>query len=702
MTGNDQLKQLDPSKQLDAGRGQTGNKILALLAAAVMISQWMIGFPTPTHATSPRLQNRVAPFSLPGSDGSAVAFSTDPSVKFHVLCFLGTECPLARIYGPRLVAMSDAFSPRGVQFIGINSNIQDSMQELQAYANDYGITFPIAKDYDRRVAVQAGATRTPEVFVIDRAGLVRYCGRIDDQYEPGIARSSATQHDLRDAIEALLSDQPVPTPQTTAMGCLIALPRTVADDPESHSKITYCDQVSRVLQRHCIECHREGQIGPFSLEQYDDVIGWADMSLEVIDQQRMPPWHANPEHGSFSNSRHMSDEDKQTLVDWVDAGMPYGDANELPPPISFVEGWQLPQSPDQIVTMSDTPFAVPADGTVEYQYFVVDPGFREDRWIRAAEVVPGNRAVVHHSIAFTRPPDGADVRDIGFLAAYVPGQRPNALPPGYAQRVRAGSKIVFQLHYTPNGKPSEDLTRIGLVFADPSEVTHEVFVLGGVEQEFEIPPGVADHAVQAEIAGFPKNGSLLSITPHMHLRGKSFRFSAQTKSGNETLLDVPAYDFNWQHNYSLSQPLPLDDVERLSFTAVFDNSADNPTNPDPSEYVTWGDQTWQEMAVTFVAVAKPRHPPENGTMSKHATSKQVSGKPQPLADRQHAWEEQASQFADQYITRFDSDGDGVLSKHELPDSVRMFGFRSFDHDRDGSIDREEIRAEKLQRLKRSR
>lgn len=689
MTSNDLTTRLAPQNWCSVNRRPASLR-------AALISLVLLAFVSADAVAAPNgLQNHVDPFSLPGSDGTAVSLSTDPTVSLHVLCFLGTECPLARIYGPRLDALANQYAERGVQFIGINSNIQDSMDELRRYVKDHRLTFPVAKDYDRRVAIQSGATRTPEVFVIDRSGMVRYSGRIDDQYEPGIARKQATQHDLQDAIDALLANKPVPNPKTTAMGCLIALPRNTSTDSES--KVTYCDQVSRVLQNHCVECHRADEIGPFSLEDYDDVIGWADMSLEVIGQHRMPPWHADPKHGSFANSRHMPEQDKQILVDWVDAGMPYGDARKLPPAREYVAGWQLSEPPDQIVTMNDTPFHVPATGTVEYQYFVVDPGFTEDKWIRAAEVVPGNRSVVHHSIAFVRPPDGADFRDIGFLSAYVPGQRPSELPTGYAQRVRAGSKLVFQMHYTPTGKAAEDVTRIGLLFADPNEVTHEVFVLGGVEQEFEIPPGAANHAVEGDIGGFPKNGTLLSITPHMHLRGKAFRFVAQTKSGEQTLLDVPNYDFNWQHNYVLSEPLPLGNVNQLSFTAVFDNSADNPTNPDPSEFVTWGDQTWQEMAVTFVAVAKPLGPQANRRETADDAAKQKR-----LHEQQKKNEQEATQFAERYIKRFDSDDDGVLTKHELPDSVRMFSFRSFDHDGDGQISHEEIRVESLSRLQRSR
>ncbi len=641
---------------------------------------------------SPLAASRVADFSLPTTQGPAVSLSRDPSVKLHVLCFLGTECPLARIYGPRLQRMSAELADRGVEFIGINSNVQDSMEDLKEYVSQHGISFPVAKDYDRRVALQAGATRTPEVFVIDRSGAIRYQGRIDDQYQVGIARSSANQHDLAVAIEELLAGQTVSEPRTTAVGCLIALPR----EPSSKSDVTFCDQVSRILQEHCVECHRSGEIGPFALDDYDEVIGWADMSMEVIDQGRMPPWHASPEHGSFANSRYMSEEDKETLRRWIAAGMPYGDAAQLPAKRDFVEGWRLPREPDQILEMSDKPFSIPADGTVEYQYFVVDPGFDEDKWIRASQVIPGNSRVVHHCIAFTRPPDGTEFRDIGLLSAYVPGQVRGELPEGYAQRVPAGSRIVFQMHYTPTGKPEQDITRLGLVFAEPEEVTHEVYTMGGIEQEFEIPPGASDHRVDGNIQRFPKNGTLLSVMPHMHLRGKSFEFRIESKGDKSVLLDVPAYDFNWQHNYELTSPLPLDQVDRLAFSVIFDNSADNPNNPDPSEYVTWGDQTWQEMAVTFVGVARPRHPEQPASPREPNEEDRRRG-----AEQRAAWDRSADSFAKDYIARFDTNGDQHLTSQELPHSVRIFSFWNFDHDHDARLSHDEIKAEAFSRLQRS-
>ncbi len=688
---------------------QMFSTVFRVAAVTILVAASLPCLASDPVAADHRIETPTRNFSLPATDHSIATLSRDPSVKFHVLCFVGTECPLARLYGSRLEKMFVEFAPQGVQFIGINSNIQDSMDELRKYVNEHALTFPVAKDYDRRVALDFGATRTPEVFVIDRSGVIRYRGRIDDQYEPGVKRDRATKHDLRDALQSLVAGEGVVTSSTDAVGCLIALPRGIS----AISNVTYCNQIARVFQSHCIECHREGEIGPFSLEQYEDAVGWADMSLEVIDQGRMPPWHASDNHAELANARAMPGEDKELIRQWVESGLAYGNPTELPPSVEYVSGWRLPRMPDQILKMSEIPFEVPAGGTVEYQYYVVDPGFKEDKWVHAAQVIPGNASVVHHCIAFTRPPDGADFRDIGLLAAYVPGQVRRGFPEGFAQRVPAGSRIVFQMHYTPTGKTETDLTRIGLVFSDPDEVTHEVFALGGVEQEFEIPPGASNYQVDGDISWFPRDGMLLSVMPHMHLRGKSYRFEIESDGQTETLLEVPRYDFNWQHNYELSTPLMLEKIDRLGFSAIFDNSDQNPFNPDPTEHVTWGDQTWQEMAVTFISVAIPRDaaqldsdPGDNGGASSASagdtpSDQQPSEIQRHAASKQAARESKAEEFATRYIERFDANGDGYIASHELPHSVRLFAFWSFDHNGDSQISRDEIKAESLWRLPES-
>ena len=294
------------------------------------------------------------------------------------------------------------------------------------------------------------------------------------------------------------------------------------------------------------------------------------------------------------------------IRDWVEQGMPHGDADQLPTPVKFASGWQLSREPDRVIAMRDRPFTVPADGTVEYQYFVVDPKFEEDVWVSQAEVIPGNRSIVHHSIVFIRPPDGTRFRGIGWLGAYVPGQRMPATNPQLARKIPAGSRLVFQQHYTPNGTAQSDITKVGLVFADEAEVTQERLTLTAMNQGFELKPKSAGQVVKASVRQLPSRGTLLGISPHMHYRGNQFTATMSTKDETEPLLKVPAYDFNWQHNYEFAEPLELNTIDKIETRFVFDNSRDNPFNPDPSSYVTWGDQTWEEMAIAFFDVAVPR------------------------------------------------------------------------------------------------
>ncbi|MGI9471044.1 MAG: redoxin domain-containing protein, partial [Rubripirellula sp.] len=427
--------------------------------------------------------------------------------------------------------------------------------------------------------------------------------------------------------------------------------------------------------------------------------------------------HAESDVSVFSNARNMSPEDKETLRDWVEAGMPYGNAKDQPPAQSYVDGWRLPEKPDLVVKLYDQElsaeqaftfpecFHIPAHGEVDYQYFVVDPQFTEDTWIRAAQVRPGNTAVVHHCIVFTRPPDGTDFRNIGFLAAYVPGQSQGALPEGYAQKVPAGSLLVFQMHYTPTGKPETDNTSLGLLFADRKEVTHEVAVYGGINHEFEIEPG-ALKTVEGTVDGYPRNGLLLSVTPHMHLRGKSYSFELQYDDRSAQLLNVPAYDFNWQHNYELAAPLPLRNVRQMKFKATFDNSADNPFNPNPNDYVFWGDQTWQEMAVTFVTVAEPlsKSQGKGATADQLGDSKaKVEGnarRREAAKQREAEIDDKATQYADKYMERLDSNQDGYVSEREMPNAVRVRGHWSLDSNQDWQLSHDEIKAEAVWRFRR--
>lgn len=614
-------------------------------------------------------------FRLPTTTGEIVELTQKPEHKATVVCFLGAECPLARLYGPKLNQLQAAYQSKGVRLIGVNSNRQDSLEDVKDYVKRYEIQFPVAKDYGNAVADQFQALRTPEVFVLDKSLKICYRGRIDNQYLPGISRAETTSHDLTNALDQVLSGKPVKVSRTEPNGCFIGrVKKTVGK-----TSLTFCKEVSDVLNRHCVECHRKGEIGPFSLTDYDEVRGWADTILETIDDGRMPPWHASPKYGKYANARFMSDADKKILRDWVGGGMPFGDVNDLPKPPEFRDGWHLPQVPEAVYEMRKRPFIVPKEGVVEYQYFVVDPGFKEDKWVTGAQVLPGNRSVVHHAIVFIRPPDGSDFRGIGWLTAYVPGQRINMLPAGRGRRIPAGSKLVFQMHYTPTGSVEEDLSKVGLLFSKEEEITHEVFTLIGIDQEFEIPPHAKDFPVTAKVRHIPPEAELLAIAPHMHLRGKSFRLFMKQKDESKILLDVPHYDFNWQHIYELSQPMKLDKIDELKFTVKFDNSEQNPFNPDPSEYVTWGDQTWEEMAIAFFEIAEPR------------VKKTVKAKPDKKKTESEAQRKQrVEKFVAEFIQRFDKNSDGHVDLEELPLSTKRFGFRRLDQNGDERLQKNEI------------
>ncbi len=627
----------------------------------------------------------VEEFRLNDSRGKEHSLAEFESEKIVVIAFLGTECPLAKLYGPRLETLADEFAADGVAFIGINSNTHDSNSEIAAYVQRHGIGFPVLKDLGNRVADTLDAKRTPEVFVLDTQRIVRYRGRIDDQYGVGYIRDEPTRDDLREAIVELLAGKTISKPVTEAVGCHIGRVKS----PDETASVTYSNQVSRIFQRHCVECHRPGEIAPFSLTSYDEVVGWADTIAEVIEDQRMPPWHADARHGRFKNERLMTDEEKRNVYEWVASGAPHGDPKQLPEQIEYVTGWRLSREPDAIVEMRERPYVVPAEGTVEYQYFIVDPGFSEDKWVRGAEVLPGNRSVVHHAIVFVRAPEQSSHGSLGWLTAYVPGQSTFELPSHQARFVPAGSKFVFQMHYTPTGSPEEDVTRVGLLFSDADDVTEELVTLVAINHDFEIPPHVQNFPIQASRSDFPSGAKLQAIAPHMHVRGRAFHVEAvdaNQPDQTQVLLDVPHYDFNWQHAYALAEPLPLTKDLRLNCTALFDNSAKNLVNPDPSLTVRWGDQTWEEMMIAFLEVSIP----------VDHTSRNPRNVPQPLTASQQS---SAERTAAELIKRFDQDNDGVVRRDETPKAFAAFAFGRIDTNGDKTITPDEALNASLQSVR---
>ncbi len=549
----------------------------------------------PSLAIANDFQEVLDSSRLTNNYGKEVALRELSDKPIVVLAFLGTECPLAKLYGPRLNDIQQEFADRGVAIIGISSNKQDSLTELTAFVNRHQISYPILKDVGNRLADAFKATRTPEVFVLDSERKLRYHGRIDDQYGVGYARETTIRSDLTVAIEELLAGKPVSTPETKAIGCIIGRVKEV----EPTGEVTFTKHIAPVLNARCIQCHREGEIGPFTLTSYEDVLGWEETILEVIADNRMPPWHANPEYGHFANDARLSEDEKDLLATWVANGMPEGDPADLPEPPKFVEGWRIPE-PDQIFKMDAQPFQVPAQGVVDYQRFVVDPGWDEDKYIYAAEARPDNRRVVHHILVYVIPP-GATRTDLeNVLVGYAPGSLPVRLENGIALKIPAKSKFVFEMHYTPNGSSEKDLSYVGVCFIDKQDVKQEIQGRIAATNRFAIPPGDPNYEVTARPYRSPKDELLLSMTPHMHLRGKAFRYQAIYPNGSsEILLDVPNYDFNWQLKYILAEPKLLPAGTQIICSATYDNSEQNLVNPDPTREVRWGDQSWDEMMIGF-------------------------------------------------------------------------------------------------------
>ena len=388
----------------------------------------------------------------------------------------------------------------------------------------------------------------------------------------------------------------------------------------SMSAPTFTKDVAPILQKKCQTCHRAGEAAPFPLLTYEQVRPWASSIKLVVQQKIMPPWFADPGYGHFSNDRALTAKEISTLVAWANAGAPEGDPKDAPAPASFVEGWGIPK-PDKIFELPRA-FAVPASGMVEYQYVIFPTGFTEDKWVQMAEARPTERSVVHHIIAYVRepgsnyfkgqktgvffeaPPPKSDEKTdrsalpSDFLVGYAPGQPAEILSPGQAKLIKAGSDIVLEVHYTPTGKATTDRTRVGMVFAKepPKE---RVLTLSASNGTFKIPPGDPNHRVNASFEVL-RDVKLASLHPHMHMRGKDFEYRLVFPNGEtRTILRVPAYNWRWQLWYNLAEPIALPKGTKIECTAHFDNSPNNPENPDPTKTIIWGQQNWDEMMVGF-------------------------------------------------------------------------------------------------------
>lgn len=361
---------------------------------------------------------------------------------------------------------------------------------------------------------------------------------------------------------------------------------------------TFHKDIEPILQSRCQGCHRPGEIGPMSFLTYEATRPWAKAIRAAVLTGKMPPWTPDPKYGKFMNDLSLAPGDKEKIAAWIDAGAPEGKPADAPPAKKFAEGWQIPQ-PDAVIEMPE-PFDVPATGAIEYQYVRVPTHFTEDKWVQMAEVRPSNRAVVHHAIVVAESPEYRGREE--YLGGYGPGMLAQIWKPGQARLVRAGSTLIFQMHYATNGKPAADRTKIGLIFAK-GPVTEKIIAMQSMPPGLAIPPGAANFRVNG-VAMVPQDAKLVALRPHAHLRAKSFQMRAVYPNGeSEILLDIPKFDFNWQPYYYLETPKSLPRGTRIESTAYYDNSANNPFNPDPTATVFWGPQTWDEMMIGWFDIA---------------------------------------------------------------------------------------------------
>jgi mono/diheme cytochrome c family protein len=546
-----------------------------------------------------------------------------------VLVVRDTGCPVSGRYGPRLARLEEAYRERGVRFVYLNLGPHESRESMLDEVETFGFAGPYVHDPEGRFGHALRIRATTEVVVLDPSLTLVYRGAIDDQYGIQFTRPQVRERWLEPALDAVLAGTVPDVRWTEVPGCLLGFddePAPASDDaghgprhegganagvrvphPASANgsaalrspAVTYHNRVSRILQENCVACHRDGGIAPFSLERYENANAYRHMIQYVVQERIMPPWYADPAYGRWANDRSLRDEDRRALTAWVENGAPEGNPAEAAAPRRWVHGWNIGE-PDAVFELP-RPVTIPAEGVVPYQYLAVETDFEEDRWIRKIEIRPTAPEVTHHVIVFLEEPGQPRARDggvQGFFAATAPGAVGVDFGESRGKRLPAGSTLVFQLHYTPNGREVQDRSQIGFVFHDETPEI-EVETRSSFNVRFRIPP----HAENFPVSGdhvFQADGEILAFFPHTHVRGVAFRYELIRAGGpTEIVLDVPNYNFDWQLTYQAAEPIRVHRGDTLRATAWYDNSENNPANPDPTAEVRFGEQTWDEMMLGY-------------------------------------------------------------------------------------------------------
>lgn len=559
----------------------------------------------PPTTSKPAIGDKLAAFSfkdiryLPRSLNDLASPKDPVKTRAFVLVFTNTTCPLVQKYLPRLKELDAEYRDRGIKVVAVNVGVSDSIVAMAAQAVNHEAGFPFVKDRDGSCVRACGVERTPEVVLIDAEHHLRYRGRIDDQYRLSGAAPSATRTELKNAIESLLNDRPIEVSETPVDGCRI----TLSARNSSPTPVTYHEHVAPLIRQHCANCHRPNTAAPFSLTTYQEVADHAAMIAEVVAEQRMPPWYASEEFGSFTNCRKLADRDRDKIVAWAESGVPSGTeppTNETPTDDvaankESAEPVWLMGKPDLVIEIPGA-YSVPADGYVDYIYTPLPHLFLNDCWIQGAEVLPDNPRVVHHCNLGSATIGGQP----RLITGYVPGVGPMVLSEHVAVKLDRGAMLGIQLHLTTTGKPEKCRIKIGFRFAR-NRIQQELRYLEIANYNFTIPPFAPFHEVSSSRT-LSHDATIYGMFAHMHVRGRDITFRAYPPQGDpETLLVIPNYSFDWQMPYELrrgARKFPAG--TRFECKAHYDNSTFNPFNPDPAATVREGQQTFQEMMYGYV------------------------------------------------------------------------------------------------------
>jgi peroxiredoxin len=557
------------------------------------------------------VQEAAPDFSLQDLDGKTWSLSArKDKARAVVLLFVGIECPRARAAEPRLADLALRTAAEGAVFVAVNANRNETDDEVRAHAKQAAWPTPVLRDPEGKVAGLYRVDIQPTAIVLDGALRVRYRGLIDDHKLEEFVRN----HYLRDALQAVLAGKDPAVKETVAVGCTVK--RTAPS--KASAKVTYAKDVAPILNRHCVACHRQGQVGPFTLDDYEQASAWSKEIVDYAKSRAMPPWKPTTNPDFYYNERRLTDAELAALEGWHAAGAPLGDPKDLPAPPKFDEGWML-GTPDAVLK-AESGYVVGPKGRDEYRCYVIENPFDEDKWVSGVEFRAGNLRSVHHILGFLDGLNQAGKRDAadpgpgyksngsgpmilptGSLAGWAPGNLPRMLPEGTARLLRKGEKIVLETHYHRTGRPEKDEGHQVALYFSKAPVKRQLHVHMIAQPFLRIPAGAEAFAAGVTYT-VPKDVHALDVMPHMHLLGRKISVVATFPDGSKKdLVRVEDWDFNWQETYQFREMLKLPRGTKIRLDAVYDNSLKNPNNPsNPPRAVRWGEETTDEMCIAFI------------------------------------------------------------------------------------------------------